>query len=78
MSAVGAAVYSICADFGRCGFQSSGRNYHAEKLAAEAERKRIYYIALYADMERARAAQVPMVIGADLGYRVPNNYTEAA
>lgn len=63
---VGALVHSACATMGREAFKAAGRNYHLEKLEAERERTRRYYIALYAEMERCRVAQVPMMFGAGL------------
>lgn len=71
MSTLGAAVYSTCNDMARQAHKAAGQNFHALKLAEDKERMRRYYIALYADMERARLAQVPLVIGVDLDYSVP-------
>lgn len=68
----GALVHSACNELARQAFKAAGRNYHAEKLATEHERMRRYYIALYAEMERCRVAQVPMLIGAGIEYGVPN------
>jgi hypothetical protein len=61
MSLIGAVARSVC----------NPPHQARASLDADAERKVIYYIALYAEMERCRGAQVPMVIGAGIEYGIP-------
>lgn len=60
---IGPLVHSACNSISRKAFQAAGRNFHAEKLAAEGERTAIYYVAVFAEIERCRVAQVPTLIG---------------
>ena len=62
MSTIGAAARSVC---------NPPQQVFA-RMADEAERSRIYWIALYAEMERCRVAQQPMLIGAGIDYGVPS------
>lgn len=41
------------------------------RMAEDRERQARYYVALYAEMERCRVAQVPMLIGAGVDYGIP-------
>lgn len=60
MSLIGAVARSVC----------NPPQQAIARLNDQAERTRIYYVALYAEMERCRVAQVPMLIG--INYGVPN------
>lgn len=53
MSTIGAVARSVCNPW----HQASAR------LAAESERTAIYYVAVFAEIERCRVAQVPTLIG---------------